>query len=161
MGDDTTTLGLLSWVGAMLEPVGSNKCLSWEEMSFTLDISLAGLCDDYPRNHNVWDKDGVFFKLTWVANKELDRMGVVGLGLLTWLQMNMIVKFTVSFRAITKGCLNKQIQPISYYKFVLAIVLAMGGPIKVDGLVPNNFCILKFCWCFGTFCINASKYSRS
>jgi hypothetical protein len=67
----------------MLEPVNSNKCLSWEEMSFTFNISLVGLCDNYPKGRNLRNKDGVFLKLTSIANKELDKMGVVRLGLLT------------------------------------------------------------------------------
>ncbi len=158
MGDDTIPLGLLSWIGTILELVSSNKFLSWEELSFKFDIGLIRLCDNYPGSRNLRDKDGVLLKLTWVVDKQLDRMGVVGLGLLTWLQINIIVKFTISFKAITKGFPDKQIQPISCYKFFLAIVLTMGGLVRMDGLVPNNFCILKFCWHFGTFCINASKY---
>jgi hypothetical protein len=53
-------------------------------MSFKFDISLIGLCEDYLGNRNPRDRDGVLLKPTWVVDKELDRMGVVGLGLVTY-----------------------------------------------------------------------------
>jgi hypothetical protein len=53
-------------------------------MSFKFGIGVTSLCEDYPKYHNPRDRDGVFLKSTWVINKELDRMGVVGLGLLTY-----------------------------------------------------------------------------
>jgi len=53
-------------------------------MSFKFGIGVIGLCEDYPGNHNLKDKDNVFLKPTWDVDKELDRMGVVRLGLLTY-----------------------------------------------------------------------------
>jgi hypothetical protein len=53
-------------------------------MSFKFGISLIGLHEDCPRGCNPKNKDSVFLKPSWVANKELDRMDVVGLGLLTY-----------------------------------------------------------------------------
>jgi len=43
-------------------------------------IGLITLCEDHLRGHNPRDKDNVLLKPAWAANKELDRMGVVGLG---------------------------------------------------------------------------------
>jgi hypothetical protein len=42
------------------------------------------LCEDCPRGRNPRGRDDVFLKPSWIANKELDKMGVVGLGLLTY-----------------------------------------------------------------------------
>jgi len=53
-------------------------------VSFKFGIGVIGLSEDYPRDHKLKDKDGVFLKLAWAVDKELDRMGVVGLGLLTY-----------------------------------------------------------------------------
>jgi hypothetical protein len=53
-------------------------------MSFKFGISLIGLCEDWPGGHNPRVRDDVLLKPAWVADKELDRMGVVGLGLLTY-----------------------------------------------------------------------------
>lgn len=55
----------------------------------------------------------------------------------------MIVMFTVPLKVITKGCPNKQIQPKTWSKFFLIVVLAMGRLVKVDGLVPNKFYIFE------------------
>jgi len=82
--NEVTTLGLLSWVGACKELIGSNKCLSWEDMSFKFGIGRTRLCEDWCGGHNPRDKDDVLLKLAWVVNKELDRMGVTWLGLLTY-----------------------------------------------------------------------------
>jgi hypothetical protein len=68
----------------MLEHIISNKCISWEEMSIKFGIGLAGLCDNCPRGRNLKNREGVFLKLAWATDKELDRMGVAGLGLLTY-----------------------------------------------------------------------------
>jgi hypothetical protein len=46
-------------------------------------------------------------------------------------------------------------------QFILASGLAMGGLIRMDGLLHKNFCILKFFWYFGTICIKWSKYEWS
>jgi hypothetical protein len=53
-------------------------------MSFKFGIGLTRLCEDYLGGRNPRDRDGVLLKPTWVVDKELDRMGVVGLGLLTY-----------------------------------------------------------------------------
>jgi hypothetical protein len=53
-------------------------------MSFKFGISLIGLHEDYPGGCNSKDKDNVFLKPTWAVDKELDRMDVVGLGLLRY-----------------------------------------------------------------------------
>jgi hypothetical protein len=53
-------------------------------MSFKFGISLIGLCEDYPGGCNPRDRDSVLLKPTWVVDEKLDRMGVVGLGLLTY-----------------------------------------------------------------------------
>jgi len=53
-------------------------------MSFKFGIGRTRLCEDCLRGYNPRDKDGVLLKLAWVVDKELDRMGVAGLGLLTY-----------------------------------------------------------------------------
>jgi hypothetical protein len=53
-------------------------------MSFKFGIGRTRLCEDCVGGHNPRDKDGVLLKLTWVVDKELDRMGVTRLGLLTY-----------------------------------------------------------------------------
>jgi hypothetical protein len=53
-------------------------------MSFKFGIGLIGLCEDYPKSHNLRNRDGALLKPTWVVDKELDRMGVARLGLLTY-----------------------------------------------------------------------------
>jgi len=64
--------------------VGSNKCLSWEDMSFKFGIGLIGLCEDYLGSRNPKIRDNALLKPTWVANKKLDRIGVIGLELLAY-----------------------------------------------------------------------------
>jgi hypothetical protein len=64
-------------------------------------------------------------------------------------------------RAIIEGYPNKQIQRIRWCNFLFMNVLAMGGLVWVDGLVPINFCILKLCWCFDTSCIRWGKFEWS
>jgi hypothetical protein len=77
-------------------------------------------------------------------------MGVVELGLLTydckstwssglWFHLGLSLKAT-----LTNNLTHKLVQFCSY-KWI-----GHGGLIRVDGLLHNNFCILKFCWCFNT-----------
>jgi hypothetical protein len=42
------------------------------------------MCGDYLGSYNPRDREGVLLKPTWVVDKELDRMGFVGLGLLIY-----------------------------------------------------------------------------
>jgi len=42
--------------------VGSNKCLSWEDMSFKFGIGLIGLCENYYGSHNPKIKDDALLK---------------------------------------------------------------------------------------------------
>jgi hypothetical protein len=53
-------------------------------MSFKFGISLTKLCEDCLGGHNPRNRDGVLLELAWGTNKKLDRMGVVGLGLVTY-----------------------------------------------------------------------------
>jgi hypothetical protein len=53
-------------------------------MSFKFGIGLTGLCEDYLGGCNPRDKDYVLSKPAWVVDKELNRMGVTRLGLLTY-----------------------------------------------------------------------------
>jgi hypothetical protein len=68
----------------MLELVSSNKCLSWEEMSFKFNIGLTRMRDDCLRGRNPRNRDNVLLKPTGAANKEFHKMGVARLGLLTY-----------------------------------------------------------------------------
>ncbi len=53
-------------------------------MSFKFGIGLTRLCEDCPKGRNPRDRDDVLLKPTWTIDKELDKMGVVGLRLLTY-----------------------------------------------------------------------------
>ncbi len=68
----------------MLEPVSSNKCSSWEEMSFKFNIGLTRMCDDCLKGRNPRNRDSVLLKPARAVNKEFHKMGVARLGLLTY-----------------------------------------------------------------------------
>ncbi len=53
-------------------------------MSFKFGIGLIALCEDYPGSHNPKNRDDALLKLAWVVDKELDKIGVIGLGLLAY-----------------------------------------------------------------------------
>jgi hypothetical protein len=86
------------------------------------------------------------------------------LGSVLWLLLFRCFLLGLTFEPFeelgVRHCPNKQIQPKTWSKFFLTVVLAMGRLVKVDGLVPNKFYILKFCWRFGTFYIRWNKYAR-
>jgi hypothetical protein len=53
-------------------------------MSFKFGIDRTRLSEDCFEGRNPRDKDGVFLKLARVVDKEFDKTGVAGLGLLTY-----------------------------------------------------------------------------
>jgi hypothetical protein len=53
-------------------------------MSFKFRNGLIALCEDGLGGRNPRDRVSVLLKPAWSADKELDRMGIVGLGLLTY-----------------------------------------------------------------------------
>jgi hypothetical protein len=53
-------------------------------MSFKFGIGLTRLCEDCLGGRNPRDRDGVLLKPAWATDKELDRMGVAGVELLTY-----------------------------------------------------------------------------
>jgi len=53
-------------------------------VSFKFGIGLTWLCEDCPKSCNPRDKDDVLLKPAWTTDKELAKMGVAELILLTY-----------------------------------------------------------------------------
>jgi hypothetical protein len=53
-------------------------------MSFKFGIGLIGLCENYYGSHNPKNKDDALLKPAWVVDKEFNKIGVIGLGLLAY-----------------------------------------------------------------------------
>jgi hypothetical protein len=53
-------------------------------MSFKFGIGLIGLCEDYCGSRNPKNRDDALLKLAWAVDKEFDKIGVIGRGLLAY-----------------------------------------------------------------------------